>query len=934
MKKPTLYILISVCLFAGYFVSAEDSLEAWDHAGEVSQKPPVRQTQMTQDGFLWLEAENFMEYGGWKLDTQYINLMGSAYLIAPGVGSPVADATTSVTLPRPGVFRVWVRTRDWLPEYHPGRFEVHVNGLPLKPVFGEADQDAWTWVDGGVVQMLLGKNTISLHDLSGSFARCDVILFAAIQDYIPPVELKSLVAERSKMVVTSSKNQGNFDVVVVGGGSAGCPAAIAAARLGANTALIQDRPVLGGNASLELGVGAQGASISLPNAIETGIIEEATRIHRLGGYHSLTPGFHQLCDSEPSLKVFLNTRAVGVEMDGENRIARIKAVDTLTGDHSYFGARYVIDCTGDGWVGFYAGADYKLGREAKSLYNEPDAPETEDAITMSGCIMGGHSIGYRSILTDGPVDYVAPPWAAALPDLVASGRKPRNLITGEWWLEHAGTWDDLYDAERARDELIRISFGYWDYLKNRWHGKEELRNYALVYVPYLVAKRETRRLMGDHILTTEEVLNGTIFEDRISYGGWPVDIHNPDGIYKGNTPYHTNYHIREPYTIPFRSLYSRNIDNLLFAGRCASFSHFALGTVRVERTLATTGQAAGTAAALCIQKNVSPRLLAKEHIGELQQTLLKYDQYIPEVRNEDPNDLARTAHVTASSTANGLFLKKENVRLSDDRHPLEQRRAFMMPVTAGHIESVFLYLRSVRQEPVQMRLHIRGSMATDDFSSTTDLAVCEAEVKPETEGWVTFNAGVTIDTPYVWVWLEPKKGIEWRLMDSVLPGMQRAYAKKGTDGEDIWEKPNGRYACCLEPPAMAPQDYAPENVINGVSRIVGDQTNLWSPDPEAEGPHWIELEFDQPQTFNIIQLTFLTDLDTRNQYPMPRGVADYDVEIQTDTGWQKIVSETNNIQRWRRHVFEEVTSKKIRVTIHNADKIDMLGVYEIRVYRE
>jgi len=202
------------------------------------------------------------------------------------------------------------------------------------------------------------------------------------------------------------------------------------------------------------------------------------------------------------------------------------------------------------------------------------------------------------------------------------------------------------------------------------------------------------------------------------------------------------------------------------------------------------------------------------------------------------------------------------------------------------------------------------------------------------EGWVAFPASVTIDTPYAWVWLEPEKGIEWRLMNSSLPGMQRAYATRGADGEKAWEKPNGKYACYLEPPAMALQDYSPDNVINGVSRIVGDKSNLWSPDTEAEGPHWVALEFDQPQTFNTIHLAFLTDLDTRRQYPMPRGVAAYDVEIQTETGWQKIVSETNNIQRWRRHVFADITSQKIRVTIHDADKIDMVGIYEIRAYQE
>lgn len=932
--RTLLWLIIIVCLLIVYPSYADDPLKAWDLAGEVKQPPPPCQATMTADGFLWLDTEHFMEYGGWKLDTQYVHLMGSAYLIAPGVGEPVADASTVVLNPRPGMFRVWIRTRDWLPEYHPGRFEVHVNGQPLETVCGVADQDAWTWVDGGVVRLNRGKNTISLHDLSGYFARCDAILFAKDQKYVPPSDLESLLGERAGMITTVSKNEGNFDVVVVGGGSAGVPAAIAAARLGAKTALIQDRPVLGGNASLELNVGAQGASISLPNAIETGIIEEATRIHRLGGYHSLSPGFHQLCDAEPTLTLFLNTRAMGVKMDGENHIAGVKAVDVLTGAHSYFDSKYVIDCTGDGWVGFYAGANYRLGREPKSMYNEPDAPEEADTITMSGCLMGSHSIGHRSRLTDHPVNYVAPPWAAALPDLAASGRKPRNLSTGEWWLEHAGTWDDLYDAERARDELIRISFGYWDYLKNRWPGKEELRNHELVLVPYLVAKRETRRLIGDHVLTTDEVLNGTMFEDRISHGGWPVDIHNPDGIYKGDTPYHTNYRVREPYTIPFRSLYSRNIDNLLFAGRCASFSHFALGTVRVERTLATTGQAAGTGAALCVDKNITPRMLCKDHISELQQELLKYDQYIPQVKNEDPEDLARTAHVTASSTAKGLTMKKADVQLADDWHPMDHQRAFMMPVAAGRIENVFVYLNSKKQEPVTTRLHVRGSMTSDDFSSTTDLAVCEAEVKPDREGWVAFPAGVTIDTPYAWVWLEPEKGIEWRLMNSSLPGMRRAYATRGADGEKSWEKPNGKYACYLEPPAMALQDYSPENVIDGVSRIVGDASNMWAPDPEAEGSHWIELEFEQPQTFNTVQLTFLTDLDTRKQYPMPRGIANYDVEIQTEDGWQKIVSETNNIQRWRRHVFKSVTTPKIRVIIHDADKVDMVGIYEIRVYQE
>jgi hypothetical protein len=291
---------------------AETQLGEWDRAGEAPLVKPAREATLV-DGLVWLDAEDFADYGGWVADTQFVHLMGSAYLIAPGVGKPVADASTVVRIPEAGAFRVWVRTRDWLPEYHPGRFQVFVNGIPLAVTFGEARNDAWTWVDGGTVELHAGENRIALHDLSGSFARCDALVFARDRGYVPRENVAGIDRERARLTGLSLDVQprGDFDVVVVGGGPAGCPAAIAAARLGAKTVLIQDRPVLGGNASLELGVWLQGASISLRNARETGIIEEASRMQQLEGHHSVSVPFHVASSARDTRSVGARPAAMG-----------------------------------------------------------------------------------------------------------------------------------------------------------------------------------------------------------------------------------------------------------------------------------------------------------------------------------------------------------------------------------------------------------------------------------------------------------------------------------------------------------------------------------------------------------------------------------------------------------------------------------------------
>ena len=914
------------------------SLEEWDAAGEVPIQKTARVATESVPGFVWVDAEDLADYGGWKADTQFVHLMGSAYLIAAGVGEPVADATGVVQIGMGGTFRVWARTRDWLPEHHPGRFQVVVNGRALDKVLGESARDDWAWVHVGDARLEAGGNTLALHDLTGYFARCDALLLAKDADYVPPADVEGIEKERARLTGLSldSQHRGDFDVVVVGGGPAGCPAAIAAARLGARTALIQDRPVLGGNASLELNLGMQGASISLRNARETGIVEEASRMREHEGFRSVSVPFHQLAEAEVNLTLFLNTRAVGVTMASRDRIGVVKGVDTLTGEYSTYGAKLVVDCTGDGWVGYYAGAEYRFGRESRSEFDEPDAPETADSITMSGCVMGRHGIGFKAAETSAPVAYDAPAWAAEFPDLVTHGRRPRNITTGEWWLEHPGTFDDLYNPEQARDELIRISFGYWNYLKNAWPERDTLRSHAITFVPWIVARRETRRLVGDHILNAHEVLAGTLFADRVSYGGWPVDIHNPRGVYQGNTPYHTNYHIERVYTIPFRCLYSKNVENLLFAGRCASFSHFGLGTARVERTLATLGQAAGTAAALCAAKDITPRDVYEYHMDALQQTLLKYDQYIPEVRNEDPDDLARTATVTASGTAVGAEFRRDDVRLDPLYHHLDHRRAFMMPVAHGKVVRAGLYMKSDLDDDVTLELHLREARGSEDFSAAADVATASTVLPGKGEQWLVFEFDRAISTPYAWVYLEPQKGVHWRLMTTALPEMCRAYASKGPETEVTWHRPNGYYACYLEPPAMTFADYGPGNVVSGVARVTADATHMWCPEPAAELPQWIELAFPKPTTFNTVHVTFVTGLD-RRRFSSPEditGVTDYALAVPDGAQWRTLVRETGNIQRWRRHTFDSVTASKLRVQIDGVSGSQSAGVYEVRVYDE
>lgn len=932
---------------------ADEIAAAW-RAGEASQKrdadkvvaqrtvggefpvlrKPARDVRMEADGFLWIEAEDFADYGGWLMDTQFTHLMGSAYLIAATVGKPIDDAQTEIVVPRAGKWHLWVRTKNWLKDFSPGQFGVILGDKPSKRIFGASPVEKWGWESGGQYDLPQGPLVLRLKDLTGAYARCDAIVLTTDAKYTPPDDATALEKERARLTGLSlePKFEGEYDVVVVGAGAAGCCAAISAARTGAKTALVQDRPVLGGNSSIELGVPINGAGSSHANARESGVIEEAGRIKARYNYHKMSEPFALVAAQEKNLTVFLNRHVLGADKAGPDRIVGVQCRDTYTGARSYLRGKMFIDCTGDGWLGFYAGAKYRVGREAREEFNESHAPTAADRITMSGCLMGQLCLSFRSVDTGKPNTFVPPDWASRLPKGEALGRHIRSP-SGEWWLEHPGDIDTLCDAEKSRDELIRISYGYWDYLKNSWTDRQRAATLKLAYVPINEGKRESRRLVGDYILTQNDVQQAVLFPDRIAHAGWPLDVHHPRGIFSGKEgPFHSNDHL-PVHNLPYRIIYSVNIENLLMAGRNASVSHIALGTVRVQGTLSTLGQAAGTAAGLCLKHNLSPRQLGQQRLAELQQTLLKHDQYIVQMKNEDPADLARAATVTATSEATYEEFNQRAL-LPDESHPMTMPRAMMFPRgETREVNEVVLLLSSAAKQPVELKLHVRQGDKPGDFSSRDDLTTAKASVAPGRH-FVAFAVKAKIEKPFAWVWLESAPDVSWYMMTRAPHGSCRAY---GGDKRAAWTVVDGQYYALFTRPGLRlPADYRASNIIDGVTRIEGSQTHLWSSDPAQPLPQSIELKLPKPAALNTVYLTFDTDMNAPfHTVPLPAEcVRDYTLSCLVGGQWKPVAEVEGNFQRRHVHRFDPLTTDRVRLTVRATNGAPAARVFEIRLYNE
>ncbi len=596
-----------------------------------------------------VEAEGFDELGGWVVDQQYMDQMGSPVVLAHGLGVPVADAVTRVELPGPGVYRVWARTRDWAATFQapgtPGEFQVLVDGKPLPTTFGTERAD-WHWQPGGSVQVEPGHETITLalKDLKGFDGRCDAVLLSADESFVPPDSGRPLATLRKELLGRPDvpRDAGQFDLVVVGGGMAGCCAALSAARLGLDVALIQNRPVLGGNNSSEVRVGNAGHVQLPPYPAVGGVVRELDLNH--------TDAHKQaLVEAEKNVQLFLNTHVFAAETKG-NRIVAVTGRNIRTGAELRFTGQWFADCTGDGNLGHLAGADFRYGRESKAETGETLAPEQADRQTM------GMSVMWTSEATSEPSPFPETPWAIQFNE-----QNYQRATSGGWNWETGFRWDQVKEAEKIRDHGLRAVFGNWSYQKNDASDKANYANRKLKWVAYVGGKRESRRLLGDVILQEQDVMEHREFPDAAVPCTWWIDLHYP--IQSDQFPgaefrsKAEGLRFRDPYPIPYRCFYSRNIDNLFMAGRCISVTHVALGTVRVQRTCGMMGEVVGMAAALCRLHHATPRDVYTNHLNELQELMTEGVSELPPPRPPQPpawiadagKNLAREAEVSVSS---------------------------------------------------------------------------------------------------------------------------------------------------------------------------------------------------------------------------------------------------------------------------------------------
>jgi hypothetical protein len=746
------------------------------------------------------------------------------------------------------------------------------------------------------------------------------------------------------------------DITIVGGGLAGVSAAISAARLGKRVTLVNNRPVLGGNSSSEVRVWVVGATAHGVQryARETGVIGE---LYVENQYRN-PEGNPVLWDevvldavrAEPNIRLFLNTDVRHIEVAdvaGERVITSVRGWTMGSEIETDFTSPYFFDCTGDGLIGHLAGAEYRLGREARAEFNEAWAPEVAD-----GEFLGSTILFYTKDVGK-PVTFIPPDSAKDITTTpIPMSRVIRSGDNGAfyWWIEWGGEIDIVHDNERIRDELRSVIFGIWDYIKNS--GKFDAETLDLEWIGAQPGKREYRRFVGDYTLNQNDILEQYEFEDAVGFGGWSIDLHPVQGMYATEAGAHQRYS-DGIYGIPFRSYYSRNIDNLLFAGRDISASHVAFGSSRVMATCAVGGEAIGTAASLAIDLEVRPRELANKHINELRQLLLRQDASVFGVANTDGDDLARAAHVTASSQLASIDPALVDPVSVDEVStiPLDSDVALLIPVDPA-LETAWVLVTSDTDAELSVGVWTTGK-PQNWVPIDHQKDVCARVRGSAAPQWMPIPVEWRPERPENIVLVLPATaGVVVRAQRSQVPGVLVLPHRPQADGDMnvaveeaepvvAWPARPLRGTSArvrLEPETCA---YAAAKAVGGYQRPYGGP-QLWVSQPtDFTQPEWLRLDWDAEQAISTIDLVFDDDVDVElntlhhHRTPdviFPELVRDYAVDVLEGGAWREVLAVQNNRRRHLRHSIEPQRSSALRVRVLASNGAPQARIISLRIY--
>lgn len=580
--------------------------------------------KMNSKNSVMVLATTFAECGDWTVEQQFVLQMGSSYLLAHGIGSPLTkDAETEVSVPEDGKYHLWVRTKNWTKFWSagltPGRFSVKIDKKTDVKEFGTG-KVTWHWEKGGTYELNKGKHSLALHDLTGFDGRCDAIILT-LTDEVPGDMLANYKMIRKTLIGDENAvDRGSFDFVVVGGGISGICAALASARLGCKVALVQDRYILGGNNSSEIRVGLGGQINVDPYPSLGYLLNEIGPDHignARGAYHYQDDKKLKVVLAEKNITLFLGYSVTKVEKK-ENGISAIIAAEATKQNHIRICGKLFSDCTGDAYLATLAGAESRMGREAKSEFDEHLAPEKADGMTM------GVSVEWYCEDWNTPCEF---------PDSLDWGLKldeysVEPVHRANWYWEVGMLDDQLADAEKIRDYGMYVAYSTFSYCKNRYSKKEDWLCTHLTWVSHVSGKRESCRIIGDYILKEQDLTRPILHEDATCTTTWRIDQHYP--LEKNVKEYPgaewLSVGVLTPidfYPLPYRCFYSKDISNMFMAGRNISVTHIALGSTRVMRTCGMIGEVVGMAASICSKRDVMPRDIYTTYFEELKKLMRK-----------------------------------------------------------------------------------------------------------------------------------------------------------------------------------------------------------------------------------------------------------------------------------------------------------------------